>query len=509
MKRLAVTENGQVWGVQGTNSRITVFKGIPFAAPPVGENRWRAPQPASNWEGIRDCSRFAPISVQDTPGIGNDIYIREWHVDSDIPMDEDCLYLNVWTPAKDMSEKHPVLVWFFGGGFQWGYPAEMEFDGEHLAAQGIVVVSVNYRLAALGFLAHPELTREQPDAPSNFGLMDQQAGLHWVKRNIAAFGGDPDKITIAGQSAGGASTLCQLTNERNYGVISGAVIFSGLIRSPYGFDAFIVPQTLEIAEQKGVEFFKYLGVNTLEEARKLDPYFIRAKYGEYAATQPRFSPCIDGNMMKYDTYDRILNNDYANVPVIAGNTEDEFTSSIFADNDEALEAKARECFGNDADKYLAFDEARRSKVVNMFGTEARAYGTISGIELSAKKIALADEKNNGRNTVYYYRFRPDIPGWDNPGTFHSSDLWFFFDNVDKCWRPFTGRHYDLARQMSGYLVNFIKTGDPNGKDKNGFTLPAWRPVSSAERNEMEFTADGAVPNVDTSEYKTFLIKHIK
>ena len=194
MIRIAETENGKVRGIEAADPRITAFKGIPFAAPPVGKNRWRAPQPCENWEGIRDASRFAPIAVQDTPGLGDDVYCREWHVDPETPMSEDCLYLNIWTGAKSAEEKQPVLVWFYGGALQWGYPSEMEFDGERLARRGVIVVTVNYRINVFGFMAHPQLTKEQADAPANFGNLDQQAGLKWVVRNIRAFGGDPEKM---------------------------------------------------------------------------------------------------------------------------------------------------------------------------------------------------------------------------------------------------------------------------------------------------------------------------
>ena len=171
-------------GIPAADPRITAFKGIPFAAPPVGENRWRAPQPVVPWEGERYCAEFAPIAMQEIPGRNPDnIYTREWHVDPDIPMDEDCLYLNVWTPAKTAEERLPVFVWYFGGGLQVGYPAEMEFDGERLARRGIVVVTINYRVNVFGFLAHPQITAEQPDAPANFGHLDQQAATRWVKRN--------------------------------------------------------------------------------------------------------------------------------------------------------------------------------------------------------------------------------------------------------------------------------------------------------------------------------------
>ena len=216
MIRTAKTENGLVRGLPAADPRITAFRGIPFAAPPVGENRWRAPQPCENWSGVRKAYRFGPISVQDTPGLGDNIYCREWHVDPEIPMSEDCLYLNVWTGARKAGEKQPVLVWFFGGGLQWGYTAEMEFDGERLARRGVVVVTVNYRLNVFGFLAHPELTKEQPDAPANFGNLDQRAGLEWVIRNIAEFGGDPENITIAGQSAGKEIIPSHLAHTYHY-----------------------------------------------------------------------------------------------------------------------------------------------------------------------------------------------------------------------------------------------------------------------------------------------------
>ncbi len=199
MLRMVRVENGLVRGLPAADPRITSFKGIPFAAPPVGENRWKAPQPAKDWEGVLEAFEFAPISMQAKTALDpNNIYTREWHVDPDIPMSEDCLYLNVWTPARNGDERLPVFVWFFGGGFQVGYTSEMEFDGERIARRGIVVVTVNYRLNSFGFLCHPEITAESPDAPGNFGLLDQQAALRWVKRNIAAFGGDPDNITIGG-----------------------------------------------------------------------------------------------------------------------------------------------------------------------------------------------------------------------------------------------------------------------------------------------------------------------
>ena len=447
MLRTVRVENGELKGLPGADPRVTSFKGIPFAAPPVGENRWRPPLPCSDWEGVRNAFEFGPISMQDTPGIGGGLYDREWHVDPDIPVSEDCLYLNVWTSAKKADEKQPVLVWYFGGGFQWGYTAEMEFDGERLARRGIVVVSVGYRLGAFGFLAHPEITAESPDRPGNFGLLDQQAGLRWVRRNIASFGGDPDRITIAGQSAGGGSVLNQLTCEENFGDIKGAVIFSGIIRHFQEDQDIFKPVSLSAAEKKGESFFEFLGVKSLSEAMALDAVTIRDGYAAYAESHSRMFPFADGKVYLEDPLKRFIEGKRAPVPVLAGNTDDEF----------------------------------------------RVNG-INTVEKSVKTTFLDAQKNDpDSRDMYCYRFNPDIPGWDVPGSFHSSDLWFFFETMGKCWRPLKGRHFDLARQMCDYFANFVKYGDPNGNGWDGEPLPEWKPYTDSRRDEMFFGPAGAVP----------------
>ena len=502
MIRTAKTENGLVKGIEAADPRITAFKGIPFAAPPTGKNRWRAPQPCEDWEGVREAYRFAPISVQDTPGLGTDIYCREWHVDPDIEMGEDCLYLNIWTSAKTPDEKQPVLVWFFGGGLQWGYPAEMEFDGERLARRGVVVVTVNYRINVFGFLAHPQLTKEQPDAPSNFGNLDQQAGLKWVIRNIAAFGGDPKNITIAGQSAGGGSVLSQMTCPDNFGLFQKAVIMSAMIRSPYEEGGIGVPEPLEEAEKNGQNFFEFMGVSSLEEARELDAFYILNKYSEYAKQHPRMFTVLDHKFCIGDPMVLFMKGEHADVSVMAGNTGDEFMSMIHADSSEELKAKAIEIFGDKADTFLQFPEA-------MSRTEEGNYACVSGLECTAKALFSSRTKNNSDKNYYYYRFDADIPGWDNPGTFHSVDLWFFFETLAKCWRPFVGRHYDLSRQMCNYWANFIKNGDPNGADVDQSPMPQWKPYTAEAPCEMIFTPQGAkVVCEQESPFKLFLIDKI-
>ena len=441
MKRVAKTKYGMVKGLQGTDARITVYKGIPFAAPPTGSRRFRAPEPPEKWEGVREAFAFGPVSVQDTPGLGDDIYCREWHVDPDIPMDEDCLYLNIWTPAKDADEKLPVFVWFFGGGYQWGYTAEMEFDGERLAARGIIVVSVNYRLGVFGFLSHPEITKEAPKAPGNFGLLDQQAGLKWVYENISAFGGDPERITIGGQSAGGNSVANQLACAGNRHMIQGAVIYSGIIRFPEeekDSDLFD-PPSLSEAEKRGQDFFSFLGVKTLEEARRMDAFKIRDRYAEYRKDNPFFANIIDGQFCKTDPYEAFMSGDCAPVPVISGNTSDEF-------------------------------------IIN----------GVNMVERSVRNVFDKRLENDGDAKLFYYTFSADIPGEDDPGCFHSCDLWFFFETLMKCRRPFTGHHFELAAVMCDYIANFVKSGDPNGKGSFGKPLPLWERYTVENRNGMSF-----------------------
>ncbi len=447
MLRETETKYGRVRGIEAADPRITAYKGIPFAAPPTGELRWRAPRAPKAWDGVRECYRFAPISVQDTPGLGDDLYCREWHVDPDIEMSEDCLYLNVWTPARNKDERLPVVVWFFGGAFQWGYTSEMEFDGERIARRGIVFVSVNYRLAALGFMTHPDLIRNQRDECADFGLLDQQAGLRWVRDNIAYFGGDPDNVTIAGQSAGGGSVMSQIAYPGNEGLFSKAIIQSGIVCGPDGSSIF-KPEPLAQAAKKGEEFLEVLGVKTVEEARKLDALYIRDRYAKYCGEdysqggfKRRFMTVLDDRFATMDPYEAVAAGRCNNVPIMAGNTADEFP-------------------GMD-------------------------------LEGAIKRLALTRRGNGVDKPLYYYRLDTDIPGDDKPGNFHSVDLWFFFETLAKCSRHFKGVHYDLARVMCDYWCNFVKMGAPMGRARTGSDMPLWSAYEDWNRVSMVFGSDGA------------------
>lgn len=501
--RQVKVENGIVRGLPAADPRITSYKGIPFAAPPIGENRWRAPQPATDWDGVLKAYEFAPISLQVRQELDdNNIYTREWAVEPDIAMSEDCLYLNVWTPAKQGNEKLPVYVWYFGGGLQVGHPSEMEFDGERLARRGIIVVTINYRLNAFGFLCHPEITAESPTAPANFGHLDQQFATRWVKRNIEAFGGDPDNITIGGQSAGGGSVLSQLTSPQNKDLFKRAIIQSGIIKHAYPGSAFpFVSRSLREAEQEGVKFFDYLGVSSLAEARALDAVYLRDRVVEYGKF---WGAVVDEHYCVGNPFDLFIENKRLMVPVLLGHTSTEFFNTPNVNSIEELKELAVELFADDAETFLQLCDIESQDIEHI-----KKKASVSVIEYGIRTICHANSDTGANTPLYTYNFDAEIPGWDNPGTFHSVDLWFFFETLAKCWRPFTGKHYDLARQMCNYWANFIKTGDPNGLDSTGEPQTTWKPHTKDDINNLIF-ADTVEASTSSNDLLEFLVQqHFK
>ena len=326
--------------------------------------------------------------------------------------------------------------------------------------------TINYRLNVFGFLCHPEITEEAPHAPANFGNLDQQFATRWVQRNIAAFGGDPANITIGGQSAGGGSVLSQLTSPRNEGLCQKAIIQSGMfapvyphVRGPRRGRA------LAAAEQEGVKFFEFLGVSSLAEARQLDAEYIMAKALEYRGF---WGTVIDHQFCTGNSFDLFLQNKRLNVPVMLGHTSSEFMARPMVESKEELQQMAAEMFGEDAEQFLKLVRFDSGTI-----DEIRNRASVNGIEYAIRLAGKANADTCANTPLYYYNFDAEIPGWDNPGTFHSVDLWFFFETLAKCWRPFVGKHYDLARQMCNYWANFIKSGDPNGKDSTGAEMPHW------------------------------------
>lgn len=455
------TENGRVRGFAGTDARITVYKGIPFADDTSGKNRWRPPQPAKDWEGVRDCYEFGPISMQRKPGVDpNAFYAKEWHVDPEVPMSEDCLTLNIWTPAHSADEKLPVMVWIFGGGLQEGYPYEMEFDGERIASRGVILVSIGYRLNVFGLLAHPEITAENPEAPANFAFQDQTFALQWIQRNIANFGGDPGNVTIFGQSAGGFSVVALMCSPKTKGLFQKGIIESiGGMRPKYPRNHPMPQVPLEQQEKDGVAFFEKLGVKTLEEARALPAQFIMDKYNE----APQFWGAVTEGVFFDKSFEQyFVDNDINDVKFMIGNTKDEFTFGPNTDDEEEIIKEIKAGFEEYADGFM--------ETAKKMGLSMKDAATINHMANGTRLTAAVCAKNN--RDFWVYTFGPTIPG-DDAGCFHSSDLWFEFETLMKCWRPFDGHHYDLARKMCSYWTNFAKYGDPNGKDRNGEDLPVW------------------------------------
>ncbi len=477
MLRATKTENGLVKGLTGTNARITVYKGIPYAAPPVQENRWRAPQPVRNWKGVRECYEFGPICYQRTPGRDpNAFYSKEWHVDPQVPNSEDGLYLNIWTPAVTGEEKLPVMVWIHGGGMQEGYSYEMEFDGEEFAARGVVLVTVGYRLNLFGFVAHPEITDENPEAPANFALLDQAAALRWVQRNIANFGGDPGNVTIFGQSGGGDAVQFQLISPQTKGLFHRAIIQSAgsrMLRFPPQKNFLSKGDTLEEAYALSVRLFELCGVKTLAEARKLPAALLLEKYDQMARPMV---PVLDGRFVtelpeEAFAYDRLHP-----VSLMVTATSDEFMAQATSPAKDWVEVN----FGSRAEEYWGLVKKAAGSAREESLRKAASYSTFNvGNRITAEIFA-----RNGR-TVYFSEFGPTIPG-DDAGAFHSSDLWFEFNTLIRCWRPLDGHHFDLAQKMCSYFANFARTGDPNGKNRDGSDLPAWIPYAAKDGKAMQF-----------------------
>lgn len=499
MIKITKIKNGYVRGSAAADPRIISYKGIPYAEPPVGENRWRAPQPCKDWNGIRECIEFSPISMQSIPGLDQEnIYTKEWNVDSEIPMSEDSLYLNVWTPAQTAQDRLPVFFWIHGGALQWGNSAEMEFDGERLARRGIVVVTINYRLNVFGFFVHPDMIGDKQKGDLNMGNLDQQAALRWTKENISAFGGDPDRIIIGGQSAGGGSVLTQLNCEENRDYIQGAIVSSGIFGDPFKNEFSV---TLEEAMESGKKFLEFLGVSSLEEARKLPAEYIRDKNDEYGKF---WGTVVDGKFQTDTIFHNIEKKKFLDVPLLLGWTNNEFWTQAESENEKELMAEAQRVFGNEKKEQWL-------ELLGLGSSQGADVGRsrINSVETGTRTFCEKEEENGYLCPKYVYEFGAEIPGEDDPGAFHSSDLWFFFESLAKCWRPFTGKHYDLARQMCNYWANFVKSGNPNGKDSTGQLMEEWDSFESFVSNVMYFYDTPEQKRKDVDEMQRFYIDYLK
>jgi para-nitrobenzyl esterase len=464
------TANGIVEGTGKQKSGVRTFRGIPFAAPPVGDLRWKAPQPVKNWENVREAVKFGPRCMQQP--VFSDMVFR-----SD-GMSEDCLYLNVWTPAGKAGEKLPVLVYFYGGGFIAGDGSELRYDGENMAAKGIVVVTLNYRLGVFGFLAHQELTKESPaKASGNYGLMDQAAALRWVSQNIAEFGGDPRKITIAGESAGSFSVSAQMVSPLSKDLIRGAIGESGSVLSQTSAPR-IVP--LSEAEQKGAEFAASVDADSLAKLRALSTDQIQKATAERGKWS--FPMTVDGYFFTESPAKTYAEGRQAHVPLLVGwNSAESSWRAILGKDEptpENYEKAIRARFGTRADEILKlYSGATREQV-----TEAAT--DLAGdqfIAFSTWKWSDIHSKTGGKPVFRYFYAHPRPAAKDAKpdavlpqGASHSAEIEYAMGNLATnnvfAW---TADDYKVSKVMQEFFANFIKNGDPNGKD-----LPRWKNVTA-------------------------------
>jgi len=482
----AKTANGTVEGIVEP-SGVRAFKGIPFAAPPVGKFRWREPQPVENWQGVRKTEKFGPRAMQN-PVFG-DMGFR-----SD-GMSEDCLYLNVWTPAKSASEKLPVLVYFYGGGFIAGDGSEGRYDGESMAKKGIVSLTVNYRLGVFGFYASEDLTKESPHhASGNYGYLDQAAALAWVKKNIAAFGGDPDRVTIAGESAGSLSVSALMASPLSKNLFSAAIGESGSVLGT------LPPVPLAQAEQAGAKFNDQVGKKTLTEMRAISAEELLKATA--VSGVPRFSSAVDGYFFPEPPLKTFQSGKQSQVPLLAGwNSEEMNYRMILGKETPTLEnytAAVKKLYGEQAEKVLKEYNASTDAEVEQVATDLAGdrfigFGTWKWIDLHSKT-------GGGKPVFRYFYARPrpamnaemgnvsanlagGVSKSTDPatakaplpkGAVHSAEIEYAMGNLslNKVY-AWTADDQKVSATMQDYFANFIKTANPNGKG-----LPEWSPVKS-------------------------------
>lgn len=419
MDTIVKTRQGAIEGLKSADGESVIFRGVPYAKPPVGGLRFRRPEPREPWEGVLPCREFAPKCPQaDLRGM--ELYGREFYDGDETPMDEDCLYLNLWTPADaEPGQGLPVLFWIHGGAFLHGCGSEKEFDGEGFAKKGVVLVTINYRVNVFGFFSHPDLERENGERVSgNYGLLDQLAALRWVRDNIAAFGGDPERVTLAGQSAGCMSVQCLISSPLTQGLVTGAILQSG-----GGLGALHGTPGREPLWEVSRKLMEHLNVSSIDELREIPAERLRdaayAVNGEGLSWRPH-----QDNWLLPGTVDELARSgSILDIPYLIGSTEDDIGGS-----DRLQKSGERWC---------------------------------------------ENQLRLGCTPARLYFFNRKLPG-DQSGAFHSSELWYEFETLPRCWRPWEACDWELARAVSGYWANFAKCGDPNGDG-----LPRWEPYTDS------------------------------
>lgn len=488
---VAVIRDGSLQGVRcERNPSVWAFLGIPYAAPPVGENRWRAPQPVKPWQGVRDATHYAPDCPQVSLPKGS-FYQVEFYPNEKIMDEAQGLALNVWTPAK-AGEKLPVLVWIHGGGFREGSGGALQFIGETMAAKGIVVVTINYRLGALGFMAHPELTREQGGSSGNYALMDQIAALRWVHENIECFGGDPEKVTIDGQSAGSMSVTAMMATDQTRGFFRGAIG-----QSASAFGRLMANATVADAEQMGLKLQEALGCRNLAEMRTRTPQEIMDATDAHGLW---FRPIVDGVVIPEDYIPRFAAGRQNAVNVIMGCTSDEDCLHETQSDDLQKYLEDAKTYGKYEQEYLRVFPAKNNEEAGRVVSFARTAKTFAGMRMTAE-YQMAQGCDG-----YLYSFTQNLPNADGSllGPFHSAELVYQFGTLYTGWRPWRPEDIAASEKMMAYWVNFVKTGDPNGEG-----LPRWEKHVAGDKRCMLLNDKpemGAVPRAQQADFMETCIR---
>jgi para-nitrobenzyl esterase len=444
------TTAGTVLGKTTEDKAIKIFMGVPYAAPPVGNLRWKEPQPVKPWKGIKKCTENPPSALQAPPKPFM-CWSKEFQA-PEKPLSEDCLYLNIWTPANTIDEKLPVMVWIHGGAFTGGSGTVPLYNGEQMARKGVVFITINYRLGIFGFLAHPDLSAESSMKTSgNYGILDQIAALKWVKQNIAAFGGNPDNVTIAGQSAGSFSVNMLVVSPLAKGLFHRAIAQSG---GQFG-KQLAVGQTLKEAEEEGKQLTEKLGVPSINVFRTIPADSLIKIPGYFTLT-------IDDVILPH-VYETFASGKQNDVPLISGWNADDGVLFGPPANSVKYKEMIKAMYGEKADNYLQVFPG------NSDDEAAKSQRLLSQLSFGWNNYSWARmQSTHGDGNAYLFYFKHVPPGEPNYGAFHSAEFGYALHTL-KFWdRPFTEIDYKLEDIMSSYWVNFAKTGDPNGEG-----LPVW------------------------------------
>jgi para-nitrobenzyl esterase len=436
MSKIIEAKCGRIQGVDMDG--FTLYRGVPYGKPPVGDLRWKPPVKMEPWEDVLVADDWKNMCMQtpnNFPPYGKEFYSDPEY---DRPISEDCLYLHIWAPEQPGN--YPVAVWFHGGAFMAGYSSEQEFDGAAYAKRGVIFVSVEYRCNIFGFLCHPLLTAESPTKTSgNYGILDQLCALEWIQENIGAFGGDPANVTIFGQSAGAMSVQTIVSSPMSKGLVSKAILQSG---GSYG-EGLHTDLPMEKAEGYGLILSDITGADSLEKLREIPAEKLLEYIPELSkrvSDDPGalfLLPVIDGRVLKKGYYQAMDDGDIMDIPYLLGSTKDDILCPPHCTKEDSILYRGSVAFSQKLEEL-------------------------------------------GRRPAYIYRFAHDLPG-DDLGAWHSCELWYMFGTLERCWREFDEQDRKLSSQMLDYWTNFMKNGNPNAEG-----LTEWQPCTKQNAFVMDF-----------------------